>query len=46
MKGTLLEAVEQEEKICEEVKAVNEFIYHGDRVSADGGCEAAVTARK
>ena len=24
---------------------VREFTYHGDRVNAGGGCEAAVTAR-
>ena len=28
-----------------EVETVNEFTYLGDRVSAGGGCEAAVTAR-
>ena len=37
--------MEQEVKLCDEVKAVSEFTYLGDRVSADGGCEAAVTAR-
>ena len=30
---------------CDEVKTVWEFTYLGDRVSAGGGCEAAVTAR-
>ena len=39
------EAVEQEEKLCDEVETVREFTYLGDRVSADGGCEADVTAR-
>ena len=39
------EAVEQEEKLCDEVESVSEFTYVGDRVSAGGGCEAAVTAR-
>ena len=31
--------------LCDEIKTVREFTYLGDRVSADGGCEAAVTAR-
>ena len=31
---------------CDEVEAVREFTYLGDRVSACGGCEAAVTAPK
>ena len=35
----------QEEKLCDEVETVTEFTYLGDRVSAGGGCEAAVTAR-
>ena len=38
-------AVQQEEKACDEVETVQEFTYLGDRVSEDGGCEAAVTAR-
>ena len=38
------EAVEQEEKLCDEVEAVWEFTYLGDRVSVSGGCEAAVSA--
>ena len=33
------------EKLCDEVETVKEFCYLGDRVSASGGCEAAVTAR-
>ena len=37
--------MEQEETLCDEVETVWEFIYCGDRVSAGGGCEAAVTAR-
>ena len=37
--------MEQEEKLCDEVETVSEFTYLGDRVSASGGCEAAVTAR-
>ena len=37
--------MEREEKMCDEVEAVWEFPYFGDRLSAGGGCEAAVTAR-
>ena len=37
--------MEQEEKLCDEVETVREFTYLVDRVSAGGGCEAAVTAR-
>ena len=44
MRG-ILEAVEQEEKLCDEVESVREFTYLGDRVSAVRGCETAVTAR-
>ena len=36
--------MEQEEKLCE-VETVEEFTYHGDKVSAGGRCESAVTAR-
>ena len=36
--------MEQEERLCNEVETVREFTYLGERVSADGGCEAAVTA--
>ena len=43
--GNIGEAMEQEEKLCDEAETVNEFTYLGDRVSADEGCEAAVTAR-
>ena len=39
------EAVEQEEVLSDEVETVWEFTFHGDRVSAGGGCEVAVTAR-
>ena len=31
--------------LCYEVETVSEFTYFVDRVSAGGGCEAAVTAR-
>ena len=37
--------MEQKEKLCDEQKTVNEFTYLGDRMSAGGGCEAAVTTR-
>ena len=37
--------VEQVEELCEQVQTVKSFCYLGDRVGADGGCEAAVTAR-
>ena len=37
--------MEQEEKLCDEVKTVREFTYLGDRMSAGGGCEVVVTAR-
>ena len=37
--------MEQEKKLCDEVETIREFIYLGDRLSAGGGCEAAVTAR-
>ena len=33
------------EKLYDEVKTVNEFCCLGDRLSSNGGCEAAVTAR-
>ena len=32
-------------KLCDQVEKVKEFTYLGDRVSADGGCEADVSAR-
>ena len=37
--------MEHEEKLCDEVETVREFIYLGDRVGVGGRCEAAVTAR-
>ena len=43
--GNIGEAVEQGEKSCDVVDTVWEFTYHGDSVSAGGGCEAAVTVR-
>ena len=45
LEGNIWEGVEQEEKLCDEVETVMEFTYLGDRISAGGGCEAAVTAR-
>ena len=32
-------------KLCDEVEYVREFTYHGDRMSASGGCEAAVNCQ-
>ena len=43
--GYVGETVEQEENLCDEVKAVTEFIYLGGRVSVGERCEAAVTVR-
>ena len=40
-----MEAVEQEDKLCDEVETVQEFTHLRDRVSAGVGCEAAVNAR-
>ena len=37
--------MEHEAKLIDEVETVREFTYLGDRVSAGGGCEAAVPAR-
>ena len=31
--------------MCDDVETVGEFMYLGDRLSAGGGCEAAVSAR-
>ena len=41
--GNIGEAVEQEEKSCDEVETVMDLTYLGGRVSAGRGCEAAVT---
>ena len=43
--GNIGEAVEQEEKLCDEVKAIQELTYFCDSISAGGGYEAAVPAR-
>ena len=40
--GNIEEAVEQKERLCDEVETVRELAYHSNRVSAG---EAAVTAR-
>ena len=37
--------MEQEVILCNELETVREFTCLGDRVSANGGCEAAVTTR-
>ena len=37
--------MEQEDTLCDEVETVWEFTYHGNRVSAGGGCDSALTAR-
>ena len=42
--GNIGEAVEQNVRLCVEVETVSEFTYLGYRLSAGGGCEAAVTA--
>ena len=45
--GNIGEAVEQEEKLCDEVKeTVREFSYLGDGVSTSGRCEVAVSTRR
>ena len=43
--GNIGEAVEQEEKLFDDVEAVRELTYLGCRVSDGGGREAAVNAR-
>ena len=45
MLNNIGKAVEQEETLCDDVEAVMKFAYDGDRVSAGGVCEAAVTAK-
>ena len=39
----MLEAVEQEERSCDEEETVTELTYLGDRVSAGRGCGTATT---
>ena len=43
--GNIGEAVEDEEKLCDEVETVRKFTYLSDKVNGGRGCEAAVTAR-
>ena len=38
--------MEQEENLCYKVQTVKEFTYLGDKMSAGGCCEAAVTHNK
>ena len=44
-RGIMEEKVDLIKNLCNEVEAVNGFCYLGDRLSASGGCEVAVTAR-
>ena len=34
-----------DEKLCGGVETVSKFVYLGDRLNTNGGCEAAVTAK-
>ena len=43
--GNIGKAMEQEEKLCNEVETVRECIYLSDRVSTGGVCEAGMTTR-
>ena len=43
--GNFGEAVEQDERLCDEVETVRKFTYLSDMVSAGGDCDAAVTVR-
>ena len=45
-KWNVREAVEQEEKLCDDVEAILEFTYLCDRVSTGGRCEASVSVRR
>ena len=45
MEGNNTEAVEQEDRLCDEVETARKMTYLDVVVSADGGCEAALTAR-
>ena len=44
-KGIMERMVNLIEKLCDEVKTMNEFCYLGERLNASDGCKAAVTAR-
>ena len=37
--------MKQEAKLCDDVETISAFMYLGDRLSASGGCEAALTTR-
>ena len=41
----ILEAVEQEEKLCNIVETIRKLTYLGDSMSTGGGCVVVVTAR-
>ena len=43
--GNIVKAVEQDEKLYDEVETVGESTYLLDRVTSGGGCEAVVIAR-
>ena len=43
--GNIGEAVQQEERLCDEEETVSEFTYLGNWVSVGGVCEDAVMAR-
>ena len=45
MKRDIGQAVEQEEKFCDEMDTAREYTYLGDRVSTGRGCEAAVKVK-
>ena len=44
-KGIMKGMVDSIGNLCDDVETVNGFCYLGDRLNANGGCEAAVTAR-
>ena len=44
-RGQMEGTVDSIEKLCDEVETVNGYSYLGDRLTAGGGCEAAVTPR-
>ena len=44
-KRNIGEAVEQEEKLCDEVETVKKSTYLCDKINSGGGSEVTVTAR-
>ena len=44
-KKIIKSVAEPVKQLCDEIETVNGFCYLGDRLSANGGCETAVTAR-